>query len=146
MNSRRRATEGGLSCGAAQQHRTSVIERAAEGAPLRDCIFCRIAAGEIPAEIVAEDDDFVAFRDVRPLAPVHLLVIPKSHVASLDEAEALDDDATARALGFIAATARAAGVAGSGYRVITNTGPDAGQEVMHLHWHVVGGARLGGMV
>ncbi len=127
-------------------HRTSASERGTEGALLRDCIFCKIAAGEIPAEIVAEDDDFVAFRDVRPLAPVHLLVVPRRHVASLDEAEALHGGASARVLGFIAATARSAGVAASGYRVITNTGPDAGQEVMHLHWHVIGGARLGGMV
>ena len=111
-----------------------------------DCIFCGIAAGEIPAEVVSEDDRFVAFRDARPLAPVHLLVIPREHVVSLDEAEALDEGASARALGFIAATARSAGVAESGYRVITNTGPDAGQEVMHLHWHVIGGTRLGGMV
>jgi histidine triad (HIT) family protein len=109
------------------------------------CIFCRIAAGEVPANVVAQDDDFVAFQDVRPLAPVQLLVIPRRHVASLDEAEDLDDGASARALVFIAATARSAGLAGSGYRVITNTGPDAGQEVMHLHWHVIGGARLGGM-
>jgi histidine triad (HIT) family protein len=121
-------------------------ERDADTAPLRDCIFCRIAAGEVPAEVVRQDDDFVAFRDARPLAPVHLLVIPKRHVASLDEAEALGDGAAASALRFIAATARSAGVAMSGYRVITNTGPDAGQEVRHLHWHVIGGARLGGMV
>ena len=95
--------------------------------------------------MVSQDDDFVAFRDARPLAPVHLLVIPRRHVTSLDEAEALDDGASARVLAFIAATAGSAGVAESGYRVITNTGPDAGQEVMHLHWHVIGGARLGGM-
>jgi histidine triad (HIT) family protein len=95
--------------------------------------------------VVAQDDDFIAFHDVRPLAPVHLLVIPRRHVASLDEAEDLDDSASARALGFIAAAARSAGVAESGYRVITNTGPDAGQEVMHLHWHVIGGTSLGGM-
>lgn len=111
-----------------------------------DCIFCRIAAGEIPAEVVNEDAHFVAFPDVHPHAPVHLLVIPRTHVASLDEAEALGPEASARALEFIAATARAAGVAESGYRVITNTGPDAGQEVAHLHWHVIGGTRLGGMV
>lgn len=111
-----------------------------------ECIFCRIAAGEIPADVVAHDEEFVAFRDVRPLAPVHLLVIPRRHVTSLDEAEALGGEASARALGFIAATARSAGVAASGYRVITNTGPDAGQEVRHLHWHVIGGTRLGGMV
>jgi histidine triad (HIT) family protein len=111
-----------------------------------DCIFCKIAAGEIPAELVNEDEHFVAFPDLRPAAPVHLLVIPRTHVASLDEAEALGTDASARALEFIAATARSAGVAESGYRVITNIGPDAGQEVGHLHWHVIGGTRLGGMV
>jgi histidine triad (HIT) family protein len=111
-----------------------------------DCIFCRIAAGDIPAELVNEDEHFVAFPDVRPLAPLHLLVVPRAHVCSLDEAEALGPEASARALGFIAATARRVGVAESGYRVITNTGPDACQEVQHLHWHVIGGARLGGMV
>jgi histidine triad (HIT) family protein len=111
-----------------------------------DCIFCRIAAGEIPADVVREDDHFVAFRDARPLAPVHLLVVPRTHVASLDEAEVLDDGASTRALGFIAATARSAGVAESGYRVVANTGPDAGQEVAHLHWHIIGGKRLGGMI
>jgi len=110
-----------------------------------DCIFCRIAAGEISAEFVNEDEHFVAFPDLHPQAPVHLLVIPRTHVASLDEAEALDPAASAGALAFIAATARAAGVAKGGYRVVANTGPDAGQEVGHLHWHVIGGKRLGGM-
>jgi histidine triad (HIT) family protein len=94
---------------------------------------------------VSEDEHFVAFPDARPHAPVHLLVIPRTHVASLDEVESLGSDASARALAFIAATARGAGLADSGYRVVTNTGPDAGQEVQHLHWHVIGGARLGGM-
>jgi histidine triad (HIT) family protein len=113
---------------------------------MTDCIFCRIAAGEAPAELVNEDEHFVAFPDARPHAPVHLLVVPRQHVASLDEAEALHPEASARALAFIAATARSAGVAETGYRVITNTGPDAGQEVPHLHWHIIGGVRLGGMV
>jgi histidine triad (HIT) family protein len=113
---------------------------------MSDCVFCRIAAGEIQADVVNEDEHFVAFPDARPAAPVHLLVIPRAHIASLDEAEALGPEASARALGFIAATARGAGVAESGYRVIANTGRDAGQEVQHLHWHVIGGARLGGMV
>ena len=80
------------------------------------------------------------------LRPCTCWSIPRERVASLDEAGALDGGASARALGFIAATARSAGVAESGYRVITNAGPDAGQEVMHLHWHVIGGTRLGGMV
>jgi len=126
--------------------RRQAVERGADEAPPRECVFCRIAAGDVPAHLVNEDEHFVAFPDVRPLAPVHVLVIPRRHVASLDEAEALDPEASARALAFIAATARSAGVAQSGYRVVTNTGPDAGQEVRHLHWHVIGGAPLGGMV
>jgi histidine triad (HIT) family protein len=77
---------------------------------------------------------------------VHLPVIPRDHVASLGEAEALSSGVSAPARGSIAAAARSAGVAATSYRVITNTGPDAGQEVMHLHWHVIGGTRLGGMV
>jgi histidine triad (HIT) family protein len=109
-----------------------------------DCIFCRIASGEIAAEVVVSDERFVAFRDLHPLAPVHVLVIPRRHVASLDELDELGEDAVAL-LPFIAETARREGVAGSGYRLITNTGPDAGQEVMHLHWHIVGGRPLGGM-
>jgi histidine triad (HIT) family protein len=113
---------------------------------MRDCIFCKIAAGEIPAQIVAQDDEFIAFPDLRPLAPVHLLVIPRRHLASLNEVDELGTDAAGRLLRFIAATARSAAVADSGYRVITNIGPDPGQEVRHLHWHVIGGAPLGGMV
>ena len=109
------------------------------------CVFCRIAAGDLPAAVVLADERFVAFRDRRPLAPTHLLVIPRRHVASLDEVEALAGDTLAAMPGFIAAVARRAGIAQSGYRVVTNTGPDSGQEVAHLHWHVIGGRRLGGM-
>jgi histidine triad (HIT) family protein len=110
-----------------------------------DCIFCRIAAGEIPADMVAHDEHFVAFADLHPVAPVHVLVVPRRHVASLDELGAPADDLQAAMLSFIAETARGAGVARSGYRVVANTGPDAGQEVMHLHFHIIGGRRLGGM-
>ncbi len=113
---------------------------------MSECIFCRIASGEVPANVVAQDDEFLAFRDARPLAPVHLLVIPRRHHESLDDIDALGADVAGRLVAFIAATARAAGVAGSGYRVVTNAGADAGQEVMHLHWHIIGGAPLGGMV
>jgi len=112
---------------------------------MNDCIFCKIAAGEIPAQVVAQDDEFIAFADLQPLAPVHLLVIPRRHLPSLNEVDELGSDVAGRLLRFIAGTARSAGVAGSGYRVITNTGSDSGQEVMHLHWHVIGGAPLGGM-
>jgi histidine triad (HIT) family protein len=107
-----------------------------------DCLFCRIVAGEIPAEVVHRADGFMAFRDIAPKAPVHILVIPEHHVASLDEVEGLDEGERARMLSFIAEVAERAGLLESGYRVTTNTGPDALQSVFHLHWHVLGGTRL----
>jgi histidine triad (HIT) family protein len=107
-----------------------------------DCIFCRIAAGEVPATVVARDGGFLAFEDVSPKAPVHLLVIPERHVASIAGVEGLSAKERAAMLPFIAATASAAGLDGSGYRVTTNHGPDARQSVHHLHWHILGGARL----
>lgn len=113
---------------------------------MTDCIFCEIVAGEIPAQVVGRTDEFIAFKDINPVAPVHLLVIPRRHVTSLDGIEQLGVGTSGRLLAFIAATAREAGVAESGYRMVTNVGADAGQEVLHLHWHILGGARLGGMV
>ena len=112
---------------------------------MSDCLFCRIVGGEIPTELVASDDEFVAFGDLHPLAGVHLLVVPRQHVSSLDEIEEMTPEAAGRMLRFTAAAARQAGVAESGYRVVANNGADAGQEIMHLHWHVIGGERLGGM-
>jgi histidine triad (HIT) family protein len=108
-----------------------------------DCVFCRIAAGELSAEVVASDERFVAFTDLHPVAPAHVLVVPRRHVASLDEVDGLPDETRAAMLSFIAEVARRAGVAEGGYRVITNTGPDSGQQIGHLHWHVIGGRRLG---
>jgi histidine triad (HIT) family protein len=108
-------------------------------------MFCRIAAGETATELVAENEEFVAFRDAHPLAPVHLLVVPRAHIASLDIVEQLGPDGAGRLLHFVAAVAREQGVHETGYRVVTNTGPDAGQEVFHLHWHLLGGRRLGEM-
>ncbi len=110
-----------------------------------DCRFCRISNGEEAAEIVAADDEFVAFRDAHPLAPVHLIVLPRTHLTSLAVVEQLGPDAVGRLLHFVAAVARQQGVDESGYRVVTNIGPDAGQEVFHLHWHLIGGKRLGEM-
>jgi histidine triad (HIT) family protein len=112
---------------------------------MSECIFCRIAAGEIPADVVASDEEFVAFRDLHPLAPTHLLVVPRQHLSSLDEIDKLDEAAAGHMLRFAAAAARAAGVAVRGYRVVSNVGPDAGQEIDHLHWHIIGGKPLGGM-
>lgn len=110
-----------------------------------DCIFCRIAAGDIPAEIVYEDDTVVAFDDVAPQAPVHTLVVPRGHYAHLG------DDVPAEVIaGLFAAVPRIAelkGLSERGYRMIVNMGPDAMQTVPHLHVHVIGGASMGhGMV
>lgn len=105
------------------------------------CLFCRIVRREIPATIVAETDDMVAFRDITPRAPVHVLVIPRQHVASLNEAT---DAAQLGKLSLLAAEiARAEGIAESGYRTVINTGPDAGQTVFHVHLHLLGGRDMG---
>ena len=107
-----------------------------------NCLFCRIVAGEIPDAVVRCDEDFVAFQDIAPKAPVHLLVVPARHVHSLAGADGLVERERAAMLVFIADVAREAGVEESGYRVTTNHGPDARQSVFHLHWHIMGGARL----
>lgn len=107
-----------------------------------DCIFCKIVAGQIPAEIVARGDGFVAFRDIAPKAPVHLLVIPERHVSSVAAVDELSVSERASMLGFVAGLAEAQGLLGSGYRVVTNHGPDGRQSVFHLHWHILGGTTL----
>lgn len=105
-----------------------------------DCLFCRIVAGEIPAKLVAQSDDCVAFRDIDPKAPTHVLVIPRRHVRSLAEA---DDAALLGRMALLAAeVARAEGVEQSGYRTVINTNGDAGQTVFHIHLHLLGGRRL----
>jgi histidine triad (HIT) family protein len=105
-----------------------------------DCLFCRIVRGEIPAKIVAETPDCVAFRDVNPQAPVHVLVIPRAHVPSLNDAS---DAALVGRLALVAADiARREGIAESGYRTVINTNADAGQSVAHVHLHLLGGRRM----
>ncbi len=106
---------------------------------MSDCLFCRIVAGELPAEVVLDSEHALAFRDVNPQAPTHVLVVPKEHhpdTASLAEADP-------RQLGEVfrtaAAVAKAEGLVEAGYRLVTNTGPHAGQTVHHLHVHVLGG-------
>ena len=106
-----------------------------------DCLFCRIARGEIPAMLVAETGDCIAFRDIDPKAPTHVLVIPRRHVASLADA---DDATLVGNLTLLAAEiAKREGLAETGYRTVINTGPDAGQSVAHLHLHLLGGRSLG---
>jgi histidine triad (HIT) family protein len=108
-----------------------------------DCLFCRIVAGEIPADTVHDDDLVLAFPDINPQAPVHVLVIPKRHVASADDLGESDSELLGRLFAVIRDVARAEGIAQPGYRVVTNIGADAGQSVAHLHFHVLGGRRLG---
>ena len=104
------------------------------------CLFCRIVRKEIPATIVHEDEHTLAFRDIDPKAPTHVLVIPKTHVASLEEAT---DAALIGRLALAAAKiAEAEGIAKGGYRTVINTGADAGQTVFHVHLHLLGGRRL----
>jgi histidine triad (HIT) family protein len=105
-----------------------------------DCLFCKIARQEIPAKLVAESKTCVAFRDINPQAPVHILVIPREHVPSLDEAR--DAGLMGEVMVLAARIARDEGVAGKGYRVVINSGPDAGQSVGHVHAHVLGGRKL----
>lgn len=107
-----------------------------------DCIFCRIAAGTAPSRKVYEDPYVLAFWDLRPRAKVHLLVIPKQHVASLKELDELPAEARAALLSACVRVAREEGILDSGFRVIANSGQDAGQSVFHLHFHVVGGEKL----
>ena len=105
-----------------------------------DCLFCRIAKKEIPAGIVAENPFCVAFRDINPQAPVHILIIPREHVASLNEAR---DATVIGQLHLMAAQlARSEGLAERGYRTVINTNADAGQTVFHVHLHLLGGRRM----
>lgn len=105
-----------------------------------DCLFCRIARKEIPATIVAEDEHSIAFRDVNPQAPTHVLVIPRTHVESLDDVR--DPLLIARVMMMAADVARKEGIVVQGYRAVLNTNAGAGQSVFHLHAHVLGGRRL----
>jgi histidine triad (HIT) family protein len=109
---------------------------------MSDCLFCAIGAGDIPADIVLSDDDVVAFRDISPQAPVHVLVIPRAHHVSAAALSASDPDLAAALLRAATLVAAREGVAESGYRIVTNTGESAGQSVAHVHFHVLGGRDL----
>jgi histidine triad (HIT) family protein len=111
---------------------------------MADCIFCRIVAGEIPSTRVLETDDLVAIRDIQPAAPVHVLLIPRRHVDSVDALADADTELAGRLLVAARDVARQEGVAESGYRVVINTGREGGQTVSHLHVHVIGGRQLSG--
>lgn len=109
----------------------------------RDCLFCRIVEGEIPADVVMRTEDLVAFRDINPQAPTHILIIPRTHVATVSELDGPEAEIMGKL--FLAAKelAREEGIEEGGYRMVVNAGPDAGQTVFHIHLHLLGGRRMG---
>jgi histidine triad (HIT) family protein len=110
---------------------------------MADCLFCKLVAGQIPATIVKRSDDMLAFRDIDPKAPTHLLVIPTRHVPAVRDANGAEGERLlGRLLRFTSQLATEQGLDAKGYRIVTNTGPDAGQSVDHLHLHLLGGRRL----
>ena len=106
-----------------------------------DCLFCKIVAGDIPSTKVYEDEYVYAFRDIAPMAPTHILVVPKTHIPSVDGVNGENSAVVARIFEVIPQIAAAEGLT-NGYRVISNCGPDAGQTVNHLHFHILGGREL----
>ncbi len=108
-----------------------------------DCLFCKIANGQIPATLVYHDDRLVAFKDINPQAPTHVLVIPRRHIASLNDLSAEDDGLVGEMVRRGAALAREHGHGDRGFRTVFNTNADAGQTVFHIHLHVLGGRSLG---
>lgn len=110
---------------------------------MEDCIFCKIVKGEIPSTKVYEDEEILAFKDINPAAPIHILVIPKKHIKSLVELEKEDEILVGKIYTVINKIAESQGVKEKGYRVIVNCGKDGGQEVGHLHFHLLAGKPLG---
>ena len=108
-----------------------------------DCLFCRVAAMEIPADIVFEDDQVIAFRDTNPKAPVHILLIPRAHITSAASLTEANGPMLGHMFAVAAQLARDEGIAKSGFRLTTNSGAGAGQSVPHLHFHLMGGRQMG---
>ena len=110
---------------------------------MNDCIFCKIINKEIPSSIVYEDSEIIAFRDINPVAPIHILVIPKKHIESLIDLKQEDELLIGKIYTVINRIAKQEGISEKGFRVIVNCGEDGGQEVRHLHYHLLGGKKLG---
>ncbi len=110
---------------------------------MSDCIFCKIIAKEIPTQFVYEDDDIIAFNDIVPKAPTHLLIVPKKHIEKLSDLKLTDADLAAKLLLTVNKIAEQAGITHNGFRVVINNGGYAGQEVPHIHLHVLGGKPMG---
>ena len=107
-----------------------------------DCLFCKIINGEIPSTKVYEDETVYAFKDINPMAPVHVLIIPKQHLSSINDVTAENSAVISHIYGVAAQLAKELGISESGYRVVSNCGADAGQTVFHLHFHLLGGKKL----
>ncbi|MBQ6860352.1 MAG: histidine triad nucleotide-binding protein [Clostridia bacterium] len=110
-----------------------------------DCIFCKIANKEIPSNIVYEDDMVIAFNDLNPVAPVHILVVPKKHMTDILNVEKEDMKYIEAVVEAIQKITKEKGIAESGFRIVNNCGEDGGQTVKHIHFHIIGGEKLGGM-
>ena len=110
---------------------------------MEDCIFCKIVRNEIPSKKVYEDNEILAFRDINPVTPVHILVIPKKHISSLLELNKEDELLVGKIYSVIKKIAQDEKIADKGFRVVVNCGEDGGQEVPHLHFHILGGKKLG---
>jgi len=113
---------------------------------MSECIFCKIVEGQIPSKKVLETDNILVFHDIQPAAKVHVLVIPKKHIASLNEVQEADASIMAEVVLAAKQAAEQLGIADSGYRVINNIGSDGGQVVHHIHFHVLGGEKLGQLI
>ena len=113
---------------------------------MSDCIFCKIINGDLPTEKVYEDDKIIAFNDINPVAPVHILVIPKKHISSLADLSIEDERIIGKVYTVINKIAKEKHFINSGYRVIANCGEHGGQEVMHLHFHILAGKKLGAKI
>jgi histidine triad (HIT) family protein len=107
-----------------------------------DCHFCKIIAGEAPARIIFKDDQVTAFRDIHPVAPTHILVVPNRHISSLNELQAEDEPLIGHLFSIARDLAKQEGIDENGYRIINNTGSDGGQTVFHMHFHLIGGQRM----
>lgn len=110
-----------------------------------ECLFCKIVEGSIPSNKVYEDDKFLVFHDIQPAAPTHVLVIPKKHISSMNDVDGEDFALIGELHKVAKEAAKKLGVAESGYRLINNCGPDSGQAVAHIHYHLLGGAKLGAL-
>lgn len=110
---------------------------------MEDCLFCKIVKGEIPSNKVYEDEYVYAFKDIEPAAPVHVLVVPKKHISCLNDISEEDEDLLGKIFVAIKKITKELGIDKNGYRIVNNCGKDAGQTVMHLHFHILAGVKMG---